>query len=56
VKQRVEQFKQEEESKKTPSTKNTTTKVNPPSTPSANKGKDLAKSGAFAAGATAAKT
>jgi len=53
----MEQFKQEEESKKTPSTKNTTTKLNPPSTPS-NKGKEAPKGGVFgaAAGNTAAKT
>jgi hypothetical protein len=58
VKQRVEQFKQDEESKKTPLTKNITAKVNPPGTPSANKGKDVAKAGTFgsAAGTTAPKT
>jgi hypothetical protein len=58
VKQRVEQFKQDEESKKTPSTKNITTKVNPPGTPSANKGKEIAKAGTFGkvAGTTEPKT
>lgn len=60
VKQRVDQFKQEEESKKAAfgSTKNTNSKLNPPGTPSANKGKDIAKGTAIGttAGTTAPKT